>query len=184
MLLFTGGDGSVTVAPGGTFSFDVYLGLDASHQVVGFDYLLEGSGLFYESDFRLLDRASNLAFFPELNTPDADVVTPLADALLSPVNARSLGATVLFPFPDPYVPISGAGNYLLATFTVQVSSFATPGEYAIGSVFSSWLDENLDEHGFDAQGTFAVTVVPEPGTVGLVLSGLLAGLGAIRRRRP
>jgi len=175
MLYFDHGGGAIEVLPGASFQFDALLVIDGPEQVLGFDYYLEGSGIFYDADFRLLDRTSNLAFFPDLNTADAAVVIPEADAILNPWNARSLGALVAEN------PVSGTGSYLLASFSVAVSPQALPGSYSLTSVLSFWLDENAGEQSFSVPGALAVQVVPEPSPALLVAA--VAALALCRRPR-
>lgn len=169
---------SASAAPGGQVSFDVYLQITGSEQVTGYDFYFQAVGTGYAGNFSILQRTSNLTDFSELNTSDADVAT-WPDSRLNPENTLSLGGLV----SDPFSPVSGAGNYLLASYAIAIDGTAPLGVYTIQPVYVYWFDENFDTLDFDTLGEVAVTVVPEPSTAVLLAGTALMGCFFRRRRR-
>lgn len=164
-----------TVQPGDSFTFGTYLRIDGLDQVTGFDYLLEASGTSYDAYFTIVSRQSDLASFPDLNTPDSAI----AGLVLDPWEDLSLGASVT----DPFAPVSGAGNYHLADFVFSVNPSTPAGVYVVSPVFANWFNQDFETQSFTSVESFVVTVVPEPRTLFLALLPF-AGLAwrGLRRR--
>jgi len=191
LIFDVGGSSAISVAPGGTFSFDVFLAANPADMLMAYDFYLQASGVAgTDGYFTITDRLANLLDFPQLNTEDADVVYPAIGSILAPRNQSSLGATVYFdPIdPDP-VPVNGSSLYYLGTLTFSVSPTAAPdfSTYFITSVSSPsgggigfWNDENFNEIDFASGGSFAITIIPEPTMLSLIAAGSLVFL---RRRR-
>lgn len=169
---------AVSILPGQSFTFDVFLSITGSEELTGYDYYLEASGVLYDSFFTIASRVSNPAFFPELNNSDA-AVAELPDAVLDPDNGLSLGALV----NNPAVPLSGVGQYLLASFTFSTALNAIPGVYTINAVDALWFDQDFEEFPFGLLVPFTVTVVPVPEpSLGMPLAAGLLWLVFFRRK--
>lgn len=171
------GADAIVIAPGQSFVFDAFLSITGSEEVTGYDYFLEASGSGYGNFISIASRVSNPAVFPDLNSTDA-AVAELPQAILDPDNGLALGASV----ENPLVPVSGAGEYLLASFSFSTAPGTLPGEYVITPVSAFWLDQIFADRSFDFFGAFTVTVVPEP-SPGLLLAAGLGGIALLRAKR-
>jgi hypothetical protein len=182
-LSITDGSGpptSGTATRGTTFSFALNL-VSTAEQTTGLAYFLEtnaaGSGLF-----AIVDRNLAGSTYSDPAAVDAVVEAP-ASALLDPRNNNNLGASLA-----NVNAANGAGTFLVANYTISVSATAPLGTYTIqtfsatGAGYAGPASSGFANGDFAAPGTYAITVVPEPGTAAGFIGVGLAGLAARRRR--
>lgn len=172
--IFSGGLPSITIAAGGTFTFDI--NIVTTFSSVGMTYFLQsnnGSGFF-----TLTARNIGASPFNDLITNDATAFTP-ANGLLDPVNNDDLGAVIA----DPNTPLP-AGSYFIATLTLSISGAIAPGQYTM--FFDSRTivaDGGFNDHQVTSN-IFTINIIPEPATTGLAVLGgvmLLAFVWKARR---
>ncbi|HEY5753700.1 MAG TPA: PEP-CTERM sorting domain-containing protein [Chthoniobacterales bacterium] len=168
---------SEVLDPATALSFSFKLTLHStSESLTGIDYQLQtigaGSGWF-----SIVSRNITNSLFDDPISDEVDVLE-IGNALLDPENNVNLGATL----SDPDSPV-GAGDWLVAEFTLTALSGIAPGTYTIGTLFASYTDENFESFEL-ANPEYTVVVIPEPNTV--ILGGLglsLAGFATRRRRQ-
>ncbi len=96
-------------------------------------------------------------------------------SLTLPMNSQSSAFSACVP-----ATMSGPiGGYVMNGDTPSLISLTTPTG---GSFCTSWNLTSFGQYQF-AEGKFVVSAVPEPGTFGLMGSGLVALVGAALRRR-
>lgn len=166
----------VSIGPGGYFDLTFALVTDAGEQVTGLSYLLgvdAGS-----AQFGITGRDTSGTPISSMISTTPQVIDPTAGSL-DFISDRDLGATV----PDLGTP-AGPGTILLCTLTIQSQPSVAPGLY-------TFSPSELAVYGvfpfFEAYPgvTFTpatVQVVPEPGSVALLLLTLPSAL-LLRRRR-
>lgn len=163
---------AVDVLPGDTFEFDLTLSTDSIN--LGISYLLsvsaEGSGLF-----SITGRDVSGSTFTDLLVSNAVLLNP-PDALLQPTNVYDAGAGVADVF-EPNAP----GDWFVARLAIMVSELVAPDFYTI-SIVQGIMDDG--EFGVEIPvESMVVQVIPEPGTVGLVVAAVIGWLffqGGIR----
>jgi hypothetical protein len=160
----------------GDFSFTVRLATTAGEQVKGVDYYLtsNGSGLFSIVDRNTAGSPSGSPFVDPLYYNDT-IVESAPSSLLDPRNDHDLGGLAT-------TATSGAGPFLLATFTLHANPSAS-GLYTFQTTSNpgeGWLDTTPQDHPFNNHGSIQI-LVPEP--AGLTLLSLTATAAVCRRRR-
>lgn len=163
---------------GESFTVDVNLDITAAEQVAGVTFFLES--LDSNAAFRITGRTLLDA---TLNSPVTDDGTLFnsSNNLLAPGNGKDIGVGSASGTDT----ISASTKLMTLTLTYQGG--LPDGDYRIqiGASPSGsapiWSDAGFNETPFDANtlGPVYTVWVPEPGTLGLLLSGLLL---AIRRR--
>lgn len=164
-----------SVTPGGSFAFTLSIIVDGGEEPTGLDYLFRASAT--GPDLRIVSRSFTGSAFPDPTTPNLTTgngnrLDPDTTNLGS---SRAAGASAL-----------GNGTFLVADYTLSVGATAPQGNYSIVTApLNSGTGYSTNTAPFDfeftQQGSYLVTVVPEPGglaAVGLVVAGLFA-----RRRR-
>lgn len=170
-----GGSFNVTLSlsgmmpPGNIIGYDVYLVTDAAN--APFNFTITGS----------LASAPFNQFGPSLPSPITDP-SPVSGFVLSTEN---LGYIADNAQNSPY-------NFTLQTLTISTGT-APPGTYTFftsteanaGFKYGDVFDEPFTNTYTVGQGSFQITVVPEPSTWSMLILGGLGtvGLVALRRRR-
>ncbi|HEY5894202.1 MAG TPA: PEP-CTERM sorting domain-containing protein [Chthoniobacterales bacterium] len=166
---------AVVLDPATALSFDIKLTLHStSESLTGISYFLQVNGAG-SGWFSIASRDISDSLFDDPTTDGPDVLQ-IGNALLAPQNSVDLGGTL----SDPDFP-PGAGDWLVAKYTLTALSGITPGTYTIGTSFASYSDENFDSFDLASPG-YTVVVVPEPNTAILGGLGLSGAVLAIRRR--
>lgn len=206
-LVFTNGtNSSVSVAPGGSFSFTVDVVSPDSSQtdgVTGLDYFLEATSSFNQS-------AANGAFTIQSRNTVSDGsefggsgVTYVSDSSVTSAgnvpNISSTGANNLGSPPPAgtyingvnlggqensmYSPVQNA-TAIVADYSISVAANALPGVYTLttysqpGTGYSDATINGSDQT-FSQPASYTITVTPEPASAGF---GLILGLGALMHR--
>jgi hypothetical protein len=141
----------------------------------GVSYWLEQQNPNSPFNFAITNRNVTGSQFTDLQTSNISYPQNL-----TPQNTSDLGAFVTGSG-------LGAGNYLVANLTISISPSALPGSYVIENTTTggktSVVTDDLGHIAAISQTTYSITVVPEPGSIALLASGIsLAGLGLLRRR--
>lgn len=167
----SGPTNSVSINPGDSFSFSIYLSSDVD-QIAGVSYQFEsnlaGSGLFI-----ITARDISTAPFTasDLITPNASLFTG-SNASLDPQVTVDLGASFGAIAPN---------TYNIGSYTLSSSVLSSPGSYTISFANALVIDQDFNEI-TPSLNTYTVTVVPEPATWAL-LAGSLTTVMIFRRRR-
>ena len=161
---------SITVVPGESFDVKAVLTLDAGEDASGIGYNLNSSqSSIFTITARSLDAANP---FTDPTSTDAQMLANTPG--LNPKNGSDLGGTTADGLNR------SPGTYGLYTFTLATSAIAPQGTYQITVVESFYTNEAFDSFAI-ASGTYNVTVVPEPVSLGMM--GIVMG-GLVLRRRP
>ena len=183
---------STSVARGGTVNLTVNLTSNGGEATTGVDYFLKASA---PGVFTITSR--NLSTSPYGDPQNLDpVVLASPSANLSNTRSNSSGNVLNSNGTDlgdaaseqPGGSAQSPVTYLVAIYTLSVSSTATAGPYTIqtysdpGAGYSGGAAQSFDAFDFNGQGSTTLTVtVPEP--TGLALAALgCVGLLARRRR--
>lgn len=183
---------SQTVNAGGTFSIQITLSVTGTTPMnfAGYNLWLEtaaaNSGLFsitgVTSNVTGFTTPSGAVNFPETLTTSGSTHAGFAQ------NPHSLG----------FVDTAGGANAVTSPFSIQIETInfaVAPGTAAGNYSFfttlaatsglraSSINDSNGNSFDVNNQGTFAITVIPEPSTTGLLLTAGL-GVAVFLYRRP
>jgi hypothetical protein len=166
------GASQISISAGEEFSLK--LTLDVPYQSTGVSVYLEttsGVGLF-----SITGRDTSLTPYVDLTTNSLSG----GNALLNPRTA-DLGGTLI----NPTSPIN-AGTFQISTFTIRANATLSPGTYTLSTSDILSTVQRTQAEGFSSgpvpPTTFTVNIVPEPGSVSLLLCGLL-GLIGLRRHR-
>ena len=174
-----GSPNSGTYSPGDSFTFSITLAFTPGGNVAN----LEGLSYWFEQAnnpggpfiFSITNRDLSASVFNDPQT--LHVVYP---QVLSPQSASDLGAI------DDAGPV-GAGGYFIADVTIQISAGAAPGIYQIENTTTGGKTSAItDSAGHTApipQAIYTVTIVPEPSSIALFVTGLPMALGFVRRLR-
>lgn len=168
---------TASVGKGGTVPFTLNLTTTAGEKTTAVDYFLQSST---SNVFTISTRNTASSAYPDPYTSDATITSSGSNPGLNPRNGSDLGGTVT----NPSMPTTGAGPFKVADFVLSVSASAPAGVYTI-STFTNpgvgWVDQNFNDNSINTQGSFTITVTPEPA------GAAVAGLGLFllgRRRRP
>jgi hypothetical protein len=167
--------------PGSSFTFSISLAFAPGGTITN----LQGVTYYFQQQdpnppfyFSITLRDASGSQFSLLQTPGLSY-----PQTLSPANANDLGGE------RPTPPGAGAGDYFIANITVSIDGTAAPGTYLIRNTTSvpklSIISDDQGQTFAIPQATYAITVIPEPGTVSLLaFAGLsAAGIGWFRRKR-
>lgn len=154
-----------TVLPGGSFTVDVFG--SSVNQIGGFSLFLNSSDS--GTDIQISNWALNTTLFtyggPGPTFPEI---------ISSTQNSQDLGA-----FANS--PLAASTPFLLGTASISIGMGITPGSYTIGNTSATvFTDPTFTNSDFASVATFAIDVIPEPGTTWLLLGslgGLLAAQG-------
>jgi len=177
---------TVTVAPGGSFTYSAYLVADATaqSQIANQGNLLNAFTKVTQSASTLASGtpSPNLTAWPDSNTNGSTAAVPVIDAI------KISGAGIA---PAGF-GTAGQVGWLLGTFTFTAGSTLGSDTLTIGlkdasggDIFSPNPPPNgttWDSIAHSSTTSFVIAGVPEPGT--FALAGVaMAGLAALRRRR-
>jgi hypothetical protein len=173
-----GSPSSGSYMPGDSFTFSITLAFVPGGNVAN----LEGLSYWFQQSnpggpfiFSITNRDLSASLFNDPQT--LHVIYPQN---LSPQNASDLGAIT-----DG--PAQGTGAYFIADVTIQISGGAAPGIYQIENTTTGGKTSAItDDAGHTApipQAIYTVTIVPEPGSIALLASGIPFVAGFLRRRR-
>jgi hypothetical protein len=180
-----GGPNSGTFAPGGTFSFDVFLTY-TGYNSPGLSFWLEASnGLAGSLSITGLTYGTT---FPDPNqtTPNPAPFNATAGASSGFMTEnRDLGATI-----NDFGNVPGPGTYFVAHITFSLSMSFVPGNYILQSTVTgthtsevtSYDGTTFSDNNLPA-AQYAINVIPEPATLSLIAIAALAGLGFLAHRR-
>lgn len=168
----TGDPGSVTIAPGGSFTVRVTLN-SSSELTTGIGYLLQAAGSG-AGQFRITGRNIASSMFSDPITSDG-VALASGLALLDPANDGDLGGLIA----DVLAP-NGPGSYFVADLTIESLGTIALGSYTIGTTGVSVSNDAFDTIAVGSS-SYSVTVVPEASHALLSAIGVI-GLAARRRR--
>ena len=181
---FSFNDGSGTAnagsySSGSSFTFSITLNFVPGGNIAdlnGFSYWLEQQNPNSPFNFAITNRDVSGSQFTFLQTPGLTYPQNM-----TPQNANDLGASV------PGATGVGAGNYFIANLTISISASALPGTYLIENITTGGKTAIItDDFGnilAIPQSTYSVTVVPEPGSLALLLTGIcLSGFEVLRQR--
>jgi len=171
---------SVTISPGETFAFDVYL-TSTSQQTVGLTYFLSVStaGDFSNpgsGKFTITGRNISGSSYSDLQTSNSTFLLA-ANAVLDPQNNSDAGGL------EPDLAALAPDRYFVATFTIQSLVSVVDGVYQLNFANAVYIDEIFEPYSIDTLGSFIVTVVPEPNSLILALIGGLGAMILVSRRR-
>jgi len=163
---------STTVAPGGSFSFQIY---GSSVNAIGlFSLYLTSSAS--NSQFQLTSYSINTLLFDDIT-----LNPPLPEDVSSTHTTQDLGSFVTNP--------SGLASdtlYLLSTATITVGLGTPDGNYSLGNATTTvFTDPTFTFSDFAPESDLAINIssIPEPTTWGLLTAGGLAALIVARRFR-
>jgi hypothetical protein len=198
-LILTDNDGTpqaTTINKTTTTTFNVTVNLNSTSTATGdtasgVDYFLQIAGPAggTSGQFKITTRSVTSSAFPDTFKSDATVATS-PDNLLNPQDANDLGGVVNSPSATTNTtggPVAN-GTFNVANYTLTIdpqtpngvytlSTFSNPGTGYQGPAANGFADAQ-----FSAQGTFTVTVTPEPSSAMLLGAGVL-GMALRRRRR-
>jgi hypothetical protein len=168
-----------TYTPGSSFTFSITLAFAPGGTVAnleGLSYWFEQQNPSAPFNFAITNRNVSGSQFTLLQTPGLTYPQNM-----TPTNANDLGASL------PSGTGIGQGNYFIANITVSISATAAPGTYVIENTTTAAGKKSVisDDQGHTfgiPQSTYTITVVPEPGTTALLLTGL-AVAGIVWRKR-
>jgi PEP-CTERM motif len=173
------GTGTASVGSGVTFPVTVNVvasGTGVANSTTGIDYYFQQVSGPASAVFSIFSRDSTGSAYPFLNTPPDDAV---AGEVLNPRNASDLGGGT-----TPAGSSKSNGTFLAAKYLLLVDPSAPAGIYMVNTFSfpgTGYSDSAQNDHQFDSQGTFTVTVTPEPSTA-MLLGAAVVGLGLRRRR--
>ena len=162
---------TVTVAPGGTFTFTLDVS-SSNISLTGLDYNLLASqtGLFQITSRDLANSAFNNPI-----TADNALFLNGAALSLSPGESQDLGA---FSNTTQTAPLNAI---FVATYTVRALASVVPGTYSLGTTNESASDDQFNT--VSLTGTrLTITVVPEPQTNRLIIAGAVMLAVSLYRR--
>jgi PEP-CTERM motif len=154
------------------------------------DYWIEGTPPAYTGNATVDNRPPAYELVA-LNTTSSNVVVfehPVTNPIMAILSMGQVGVPVSYDFDTPFVVLGeGRGYWGDGTYSVL------PGDILVGNELHgviqfqgtvsqiSWSSSAENWHGFTF-GLEQPSPSPEPGTLGLLLAGLV-GLGSFRRRR-
>jgi len=169
----TGDPGSVSIAPGDsfTFSFNLLMSDGANANALDYHLRVDGNAGAGGGKFFLTGRDRTGSKF--VDTTYADVTGTLNPSTTTYLtDAASLGAST-----DPFANL--IGDQFVATYTLLTSADLAPGVYTIAidqgvdPALRSATDADFTARAISASYTVNVGVVPEPASVALLAAGLV-----------
>lgn len=162
---------TVTVAPGGTFTFTLDV-TSNNTSLTGLDYNLLASqtGLFQITARNLANSAFNNPI-----TADNALFVNGAALSLNPGESQDLGA---FSNTTQTAPLNAV---FVATYTVRALTSAVPGSYSLGTTNESTSDDQFNTVSLTG-ASLTINVVPEPQTIHLLMAGTVMLAVSLYRR--
>lgn len=168
-----------TYAPGSSFTFSITLNFAPGGNIAN----LEGLSYWFEQQnpnapfyFAITTRNLSGSTFSFQNPPS--ITFPQN---LTPQNSTDLGAVRQEPTGV------GAGSYFVANLTISISPSALPGSYIIENTTTggktSVITDDLGHTFSIPQSTYTITIVPEPGSLALVSTGICVSASGLLLRR-
>lgn len=182
--LFTYNDGNGvpdagTYHPGDSFTFSITLAFTPGGTISN----LDGVSYWLQQNSPASPFIASVTLRDVTGSPFTDLQTPglTYPQNLNPSNANDLGAAV----PIANSPL-GAGGYLVANITVQISPTAPNGTYVLSDTLAGGKISVISDsngHAFAIpEADYTITLVPEPGTWASAALTLLALISTQRRR--